>query len=295
MINHFKKFTIGIRKKNSEFKYFKPPFYEFWADPFIVENKDDLFIFYEVFNYFTNRGHISYIIYNKNKNKIAKKSILLKEKFHISYPQIVKYKEKYYMIPETYQNGTVNLYEFIEFPNKVKLKSILLNNIITVDSTMFINKNEFYLFTNPRYEDRIDDEEHLDIYYSSKITGPFQKIMNKNIEKYDKSNLRMAGNILEDDDKLYRISQNCENIYGEHMNVNEVTVLSKNIYHEKHLGKLELNINDYHHTFNRSKNYEVVDIVKYTSINFVLFTLIYRFPILFAKKILRIFKKTKSQ
>jgi len=291
MKNHFKKYTIGIREKNGSFKYFKPPFYEFWADPFIVEENGKVYLFFEVLNYFTNKGHISYAKYNPISKKISKVQIILKEKHHLSYPQVFKYKNTYYLIPETMLTNTVSLYEFSKFPTKVEFKKNLLENVLNVDSTLFIKDGVFYLFTNPRSDMSQKQAEELDIYYSKSLHEEFTKIKNTSIEKNDVANARMAGNILILNEKLFRVSQNCEKIYGEHMSLNEINVISKDEYVEVFNGKFELGIKNPHHTYNSSENFEVIDVVKYTSLVFVLFTLFYRLPIMTVKKVIKIIFK----
>ena len=290
MKKYFKKYTLGIRKKNEEFIYFNPPFYEFWADPFIIEKNGNLFIFFEVFNYFRNKGHISVGIYNESKQTIEKIKPILKKPYHLSYPNIIIYREKYYMIPESYQNKKISLYEFKDFPYEIKLKEHLFNDVVNVDTTVFVDENKVFLFTNPRFDYNTDFEENLDVYYSNDIVGPYKKIKEVSIDKYDKSNLRMAGNILRRKGNYYRVSQNCERIYGEHMNLNHILNLSPDKYVEKHCGKFNLGINEPHHTYNESKSFEVIDVVKSSNFSFILFTLFYRFPIMIFKKIKNIVK-----
>lgn len=275
----FKKYTIGIRQKGEDFIYLKPPFYEFWADPFIVKEKGKIYIFFEIYNFFRRKGHIAVATYNVNKKKLYNKKTILKDRYHFSYPHIIKYCNKYYLIPETYQNEKISLYEFIDFPYNIRLKQHLIEDINTVDTTLLIENENVYLFTNTADKNKKNYDESLNIFHANTLYGPYVKLNKFNIDKYDKSNLRMAGNIIFRDGKKYRISQNCSKVYGENMNLNEIIHISKDYYLEKYAGKFKLEVSGLHHTFNEIDDYEVIDIVKTTNIFFFLFVFICIIPI----------------
>lgn len=104
----------------------------------------------------------------------------------------------------------------------------------------------------------------------------------------------MAGNILTIDNSMYRVSQNCQNIYGEHMNLNKIHFINSKKYNETFVGKFELGIKEPHHTYNKTDNYEVIDIVKYSSLIFIIFTIIYRIPFMIMRKLFRKLKNKRT-
>ena len=54
----------------------------------------------------------------------------------------------FYMIPETKQNKTIELYQCNEFPHKWEFLKTLMVNVEAVDSTLFEHMGKWWLFTN---------------------------------------------------------------------------------------------------------------------------------------------------
>ena len=65
----------------------------------------------------------------------------------MSYPCVFAKKNKYYMIPETSENNTIEIYECIEFPYIWVKKKNLLNNVFAVDVTYFYDEQNDYLIS----------------------------------------------------------------------------------------------------------------------------------------------------
>ena len=115
------------------------------ADPFIVNG----YVFAELMK--KGKG-----ILNKNKGIIAVAKItdtvldfkpIIEESFHMSYPYVFKHSENWYMIPETYQSGSILLYKATSFPYKwEKVGSIY--EIDGMDSIPFYLNNKWYIFTS---------------------------------------------------------------------------------------------------------------------------------------------------
>lgn len=75
----------------------------------------------------------------------------------------------------------------------------------------------------------------LELYFSKNLFGPWTKHP-KSPLKSDSFSSRPAGPILEWDNKLYRLAQDCSIRYGQSVKAFEITTLSKEDYEEKEIG-----------------------------------------------------------
>ena len=233
------------------------------ADCFVVEDGDKTYIFFEEFIIEPNRkGYLSVGELDTKNNKIINIQKVLEKEYHLSYPFIFKYKNEWYMIPETHSNKTIDLYKFTSFPYKVEKIRTLIDDIDAVDTTLLLKDDVVYLFTNVKKDNKTHNE-NLSIFYSEDLlSGKFIEHP-KNSIKTDNKYARMAGSIIEEDDKYYRIAQDCSITYGSCMYKFEIEELSKTKYKEKLVEIVYppkgCNAS---HTFSKSKNFEVVDVIK---------------------------------
>jgi len=136
---------------------------QFMADPFIVEDKDLYYLFFEQVNrkMFSKGADIAVI---KSKDLINWKhlGVILREPFHLSYPNVFKWNDKWYMIPETVAKHEVRLYESTEFPFKWKYITSIIDKMI-LDPTLFIVNGTLYVL-GQSVEDR-----SLRLYFSDNL------------------------------------------------------------------------------------------------------------------------------
>ena len=132
------------------FKKIIPPKDRFWADPFIVHKDNQYFVFIEELLYSNNKGHISYFTIDE-KDGMTKPMKILEKNYHLSYPFIFEDNGSYYMIPETSENNTIELYKCTEFPEKWELQETLMANIKAVDATLLFYDNKYIKCYNVYY------------------------------------------------------------------------------------------------------------------------------------------------
>ncbi len=91
----------------------------FLADPFLVRSNDSTFLFVET--QIAGRGAYitSFYVPDSSKTPVYM-GIALKEPFHLSYPQVVKIKEQYLMIPESQKGDSSFVYMCESMPLKWK-------------------------------------------------------------------------------------------------------------------------------------------------------------------------------
>jgi hypothetical protein len=238
----------------------------FWADPFVVTKGDKHFIFVEELLYKKNKGHIAVIEIDNEGNCISSKKILEKS-YHLSYPFLTKFDDTYYMIPETGENKTIELYKCIEFPYRWEFVMNLMENTSTADATLFYYNNKWWLFCcvdDSGLHEGLLDELHL--FYSDTLFSKNWKSHPGNPISSDTRTARPAGEIFIRDNKIYRPSQDCSGIYGRGMNLNEIVKLSETEYEEVVVKKVFPQDDSAFmgtHTFNASDAIKVIDGFQY--------------------------------
>jgi hypothetical protein len=251
-------------ENNLNFKYFVkiiPPKDRFWADPFVVKVKNKFYVFYEELIYSENKGRISCLEIDAN-GIVSNFQTVLEKKYHLSYPFIIEHEKSFYMIPETGENNTIELYKSLSFPNNWSLKKILIPNIIAYDSTILEHNSKYWLFTNVKNPKNNSTWDTLHLFYSDSLLDDEWKPHPLNPIVSNISFARPAGNIYKKDNKIYRPAQNCSLHYGYAIEIREITVLDEYNYAEESLKSIypswDKNIKSIH-TINSLDGITIVD------------------------------------
>lgn len=111
---------------------------KFLADPFLFIEDNVHYIFFE--HQAEGNANIGLIKSIDGKNYSFEGNVL-DENFHLSFPQVFKYQEDYYMLPETKQAGHVLLYKSYNFPFDWKILDTLIKNVYYKDPAILLSKN----------------------------------------------------------------------------------------------------------------------------------------------------------
>lgn len=258
-------FDINRSEKisSSFFRYKKiiPPKDRFYADPFPFRKGDKYYIFFEEFIYNKNKGIISVIEMDK-KGNYTNPEIVLSKEYHLSYPFLIEDEGNLYMIPETAENKTIEIYKCLDFPLKWELCMNLMEDVKAVDTTILKKDDKYWMFTNLQNEFNKNNSLELFLYSSSTLLSDEWIPHPKNPIVSDVKNSRPAGNIFKLNNKLYRPSQNCAKRYGHGFNINEITGLNDEDYTEKNIQTIFPNWEESllsTHTFNHINELTVID------------------------------------
>jgi len=206
-----------------------PPRDRDWADPFIVEHEGRRVIFFEDLPCAAGKAHISAIEIRPDGEPGAPRAVL-ERPYHLSYPFVFGWEGELYMLPETAQNGTVELYRCEEFPGRWALHKVLLEGIRAFDATLVREQGRWWLFVNVA-ESGADPSEELHLYWSRSPFGPWQPHAANPVIS-DARRARGAGPLFRRDGRLYRPSQDCSETYGGAVSINRVDVLDTSRYEE---------------------------------------------------------------
>ena len=212
-----------------------PPPDRDWADPFIVERHGRRHIFFEEYPYRTGKGHIAVVEIGANGEAGPVRRALVRP-YHLSYPFIFSWNGALYMLPETAQNGTVELYRCEEFPDRWSLHKVLLQGINAVDATLLREPDRWWLFVNVA-EPGADPNEELHLYWSDTPLGPWHAHAANPVIS-DARCARGAGPLFRRDGVLYRPSQDCSQTYGHAVSINRIDVLDTQRYEETPVGRI---------------------------------------------------------
>ena len=214
------------------FNYLIPPKDKFWADPFPVRIEGKYFVFFEEYLYKDDKAHISVI--ELSKSGASEAMPVLKRDYHLSYPFMFHWNDRYYMIPETAANKTIELYSCDSFPNEWKLETALFENVAARDATLFEADGLWWMFVAIA-DTEFSDELHC--YYSESPLGPWEAHP-KNPLKSDVRNSRPAGRLFYWNGDLYRPAQDSSQRYGYGMRINKVTRLTPLEFREEEVSQI---------------------------------------------------------
>lgn len=254
-----------LRSTPGSFQVLIPPEDRFWADPFAICKNGKIFIFIEEFIFRKNKGHIAMLELDKD-GKLVRIEKILENKYHMSYPFLYEYNNSYYMIPETHENRTVQLYTCVEFPVKWHFVMNLMENIAAMDTTLLFHNNKWWLFTAVNESSNFPDFVELFLFYSTDLFTTEWMPHPGNPIVSDVRNARPAGSIFMHENKIYRPSQDCSGRYGSAYNLNQIIELSETAYEEVLISKTKA---DWEpglkgtHTFNFSNNFIIIDAYRF--------------------------------
>lgn len=241
-----------------------PPGDRFWADPFVVDHRDRFFIFAEEFLYKRNKGHISVLELDLEGN-LLNSSCILEKSCHMSYPFVFRVDESWYMIPETSENRTIELYQCLEFPYKWKFVMNLAKNTDAVDTTLFRHNDIWWMFTAVSAHPGFPDYRELFVYYSDNLFTANWHSHPENPVVSDIRTARPAGAIFCREGKIFRPSQDCSGRYGRAVNIHEIDELTTSGYSEHRIARIRPRWKPELkglHTLNSSGGIRVTDVYK---------------------------------
>ena len=240
------------------FRWVDPPQGHAWADPFLFEHEGKCWIFFEDYSYAKKRGSIACAEISPTGELHSPMQCLEDPKCHYSYPHIFREEANIFMIPESFDANSVDLYRCTRFPDQWVREARLLEGRF-VDSTMWQQDGLWWLMTTSA--DPVPGASSLWLYYSPSFSGEW-KFHPQNPISRDIRNNRSAGRVFRENHRLIRTSQSGAPTYGYSITFHEITELSTKHYAERAIKT----ITPEHwkgmagvHTYNCGADFEVMD------------------------------------
>lgn len=199
---------------------------EFIADPFMIKEGGLWYLFFEVLNKDDNLGYIA-VADSTDGFHWTYRSIVLAEKFHLSYPAVFKLDDTLYMIPETYQAGAVRLYKAEKFPYTWKFEQELISGRDYVDASLFFYEGLWWMFTANAASNT------LYLHYARELKGTWTEHPLSPLIEHNARIARPGGRVVSHEGRMYRFAQDDEKIYGSKLRAFEIVELSETAYREQ--------------------------------------------------------------
>lgn len=245
--------------REERFRLIASPPGRYYADPFVVEHDGRHHLFFEDYDFATGRGMISEAAFD-GRGELTRIRSVLERPYHLSYPFVFRWHDDWFMVPETREQRTIELFKASQFPHVWELERILARDVEAVDPTILEHDGRLWLFTNVAVPGGpIADE--LFVYHAPSLADEWTPHpMNPVVS--DVRRARPAGRVMRHDGMLIRPSQDASRRYGFATVFNRITSLSPTEYAEEPVGRLDPGWrrgNLATHTFNSDGTYEVVD------------------------------------
>ncbi len=252
----------GMKKFNtvSGARYVRPSKDRFYADPFLVERHGRTYLFFEDYRFATKKGVISCCEVD-NAGNCGQPCVVLEREYHLSYPFLFEWQGEIYLLPESRDNRTIEMYRASDFPHSWTREAVLMEDVAAVDSTLLEYSGKWWLFAAGIQEDITSPNDGLYLYFADSPLGPWTAHP-KNPIVSDARRARPAGRLYFKNGALIRPGQDCANGYGYAIQLHRVDVLSETDYCETPLSRItpswipgSLGT----HTINQSEKLRVMD------------------------------------
>ena len=262
-IAYRKKAMKTFRDTNEPFTVIPNGYKGWYADPFLFDYQGISYLFAEFFSYRLGRGVISVAKYDSTRGRFGDFTEIISEEYHLSYPVVFTYNSQIYMMPECAESRGLYFYRAIKFPFEWEKISVLDDKMKLADTTPFKIGKDLFALSLMQDENSANGELIL-LKYDGRVFKKLRNISN------DMSSARPGGNVIFEREKMLRVAQDSEQDYGKALNIIEVQNLTDD-YSEKTVfcmtpdlvspknGKSACGI----HTYNSSKNFEVIDLKYY--------------------------------
>lgn len=175
----------------------------FLADPFFLKEKNTFYLFFE---HKKNKANADIgLLTSTDGDNYQYQGTVLSQNFHLSYPQVFKYKEAFYMVPESKQANAILLYKAHNFPFDWKVCDTLVRNVKLVDPSIYLSDSLNVLVAT-------DYEKNMYLYTADSLFGAW-KLHKKPIALIG-TEARAGGRFFADNKGLILPVQNCTKGYG---------------------------------------------------------------------------------
>lgn len=203
---------------------------DFLADPFLLQEGDAWYLFFEALNSANSQGDIGYAS-SANGYDWTYQKIVFDEPFHLSYPQVFKWEGEYYMVPETSETNSIRLYRAVNFPSDWEFVTTLVSGRPYVDSSLFYYNGGWWMYS-AAYSSATGVDDTLYLFYADNLVGPWVEHPMSPVVAADPNIARPGGRVIQFDNRLVRFTQDDYPTYGNQVRAFEVMQLTRTDYAE---------------------------------------------------------------
>jgi hypothetical protein len=246
------------------FRWIEAPRGHFWADPFAIEVNGKYWAYFEDYSYRTSEGRICCAEIASDGSLVAPAPCIEQAGHHYSYPCVFRCGNELFMVPESANSNSIDLYCCDEFPDRWKKQASLLEGRF-VDTNIWQQNGLWWLMTTSAEPD--SRAGSLLLFFAESLAGEWQ-FHPANPICTDIRRNRNAGQVFQLGERWIRPSQSGCPTYGYSFSLNEILEISPEKYEEHHLTTIEpwsglCGV----HTYNRCGAIELSDGATMTALN----------------------------
>ena len=210
----------------------------FRADPFLFLSDGGTWLFFEEAEFATEKGVIGCMEIGPD-GTCSEVGVVLERDYHLSYPFVFEWEGAHYMIPETSENRTIELYRATDFPRRWELEKVLFHDVFAVDTTLLEADGRFWLFSAMSEAGGSGNDE-LFLFHADSPLGAWTPHPSNPIVS-DVRCARPAGRVFRQDGAWIRPGQDCSSSYGAAIQLQRIEVLNEREYREVPIGRIDPN------------------------------------------------------
>ncbi len=243
------------------YRRLQPPADRMWADPQAFERDGRHYVFFEEMFFANPRGHIAVIELARDGTASEARRVL-ERPYHLSYPFLFEHEGSLYMIPESGENRTIELYRCAEFPHRWEFVHNVMEGVEAYDTTLLHRDGRWWLFVTLVETRGASSWDELFVFCADTPLSQAWTPHARNPVVSDCRSARPAGPLFEYQGALYRPSQDSSGRYGRGFNLCRIDVLDGESYAETIVSRAMPEWADdvvATHTFSRSGDLHVID------------------------------------
>jgi hypothetical protein len=201
----------------------------FVADPFMLLHEGRWYMFMEVFNRLNRRGEIG-VATSADGKSWRYERIVLRERFHLAYPHLLRWRGKIYMIPDSPGHGA-RLYRATAFPYAWEFVRELVRERNLCDSTVFRHNDHWWMLAG--WTPQRGEPPSLRLFFAKDLEGAWREHPASPLLTDNPEDARPAGPVLKIREQMFRVAQDCTHHYGTRVKAFEILELTKSSYREQ--------------------------------------------------------------
>lgn len=240
-----------------------PPRDVCWSNPFPVERGGRRHVFIEEASATPGRGHVSVIEIGPSGEPRGAVP-LLKRPYHLSYPNVFEHRGEWYMVPESGEHKSLQLYRCTAWPHAWTWQQNLIEGRAIYNGTLLEHKEQWWLFATVRELPAASPSVFLHLWHADSPFGPWRPHRANPVVR-DVRRARPAGRFFYENGLLYRPSKDCSTHYGYGLNINRVDQLDLDGYRETCVASYAPWSQDIEgvHTLNQSGSLKLADAIRW--------------------------------
>jgi hypothetical protein len=230
-----------------------------YADPFLLRHGGLTAMFFEDYDHGAGRARISCLPFDPDGRPGAPAEVLSRP-YRLSYPFVFAHAGAAFMIPDTSENRTIELYQAHRFPDDWRLRTVLIENVVASGATLHFDGQTglWWMFASVAEFDSSSCDT-LSIFHSEELAGPWRPHVGNPV-KLDPACSRPGGPLRRWGGRLFRPTRDCTRTCGAALVWCEIKELSLEAFREDPVarqppGRGCAGV----HTYGRAAGLEVVD------------------------------------